>query len=53
LQFIAITLLLYDGELANLAMRPLGELLLYAAGALTLWSMLLYLRAAWPTLSDA
>lgn len=52
LQFIAITLLLYDGELANLAMRPLGELLLYAAGALTLWSMLLYLRAAWPALSD-
>jgi phosphatidylglycerophosphate synthase len=29
----------------------IGELLLYIAAALTLWSMWSYLRAAWPVLN--
>jgi CDP-diacylglycerol--glycerol-3-phosphate 3-phosphatidyltransferase/cardiolipin synthase len=29
----------------------LGVVLLYVAAVLTLWSMILYLRAAWPSLS--
>jgi phosphatidylglycerophosphate synthase len=28
----------------------IGEILLYLAAGLTLWSMLSYLRAAWPNL---
>ena len=31
----------------------LGELLLYAAAALTLWSMWTHLAAAWPVISDS
>jgi len=27
-----------------------GELLFYVAGGLTLWSMVVYLKAAWPDL---
>jgi CDP-diacylglycerol--glycerol-3-phosphate 3-phosphatidyltransferase len=30
-----------------------GELLLYAAAALTLWSMWIYMKAAWPVISDS
>jgi phosphatidylglycerophosphate synthase len=31
----------------------IGELLLYLAAALTLWSMWNYLQAAWPAISDS
>jgi hypothetical protein len=30
-----------------------GQLLLYAAAALTLWSMWIYLQSAWPVISDS
>jgi CDP-diacylglycerol---glycerol-3-phosphate 3-phosphatidyltransferase len=48
-QMIAIVLLLANRPV----MTPLlafAYVMLYAAAALTLWSMVLYLRAAWPTL---
>ena len=50
-QMIAIPFLLYREPLFGLPVMRLGEILLYLAAALTLWSMLIYLRAAWPSLS--
>ena len=52
-QMVAIPFLLYQQPLAGIPIFLLGELMLYAAGALTLWSMVVYLRAAWPDLARA
>ncbi|OGI43231.1 MAG: CDP-diacylglycerol--glycerol-3-phosphate 3-phosphatidyltransferase [Candidatus Muproteobacteria bacterium RBG_16_64_11] len=49
-QMLAIPFLLYRQPLAGLPVFKIGEFLLYLAAALTLWSMLAYLKAAWPTL---
>jgi CDP-diacylglycerol--glycerol-3-phosphate 3-phosphatidyltransferase len=49
-QMVAIACLLYQQPLLGLSLFVLGELLLYAAAALTLWSMVVYLHAAWPDL---
>jgi CDP-diacylglycerol--glycerol-3-phosphate 3-phosphatidyltransferase len=51
-QMGAITLLIYRHDLFGLPTYRIGELLLYVAVALTLWSMTVYLRAAWPSLSE-
>lgn len=50
LQIVSIAMLLYKAPLAGVSMAEAGELLFYIAGALTLWSMFAYLRAAWPAL---
>ena len=50
-QMIAITLLLYQDDLWMVSMFRVGEILLYTAAMLTLWSMINYLRAAWPALN--
>ena len=50
-QMIAITLLLYQDDLWMVPMFRVGEILLYTAAMLTLWSMINYLRAAWPALN--
>lgn len=47
-----IVLLLFNPEIFPV-FNILGQILLYAAAALTLWSMLLYLRAAGPVLFDS
>ena len=52
IQFIAITVLLGAESTPYPAFLVIGEGLLYAAGALTLWSMFIYLRGAWPTLAE-
>jgi CDP-diacylglycerol--glycerol-3-phosphate 3-phosphatidyltransferase/cardiolipin synthase len=49
-QMVAISLLIYRDDLAGLPVYMIGLVLLYIAVALTLWSMTLYLRAAWPSL---
>jgi len=49
-QMIAIILLVYGAPLLGLPTVALGMLLLYAAAGLTLWSMIVYLRAAWVVL---
>lgn len=49
-QMIAIPFLLYREPLLGLPVLRIGEWLLYAAAGLTLWSMGVYLRAAWPSL---
>jgi len=52
-QLVAIPLLLYDARLDGLFhTRPLGTWLIWAAAVLTVWSMLYYLRRAWPVLRD-
>ncbi len=55
-QMVALVLLLYGHSVqTSIGIVPLfliGELLLYAAAILTLWSMSVYLRSAWPSLSE-
>lgn len=49
-QMVAITFLLLGQPVRGLNVFALGEVLLYGAAGLTLWSMFIYLRAAWPEL---
>jgi CDP-diacylglycerol--glycerol-3-phosphate 3-phosphatidyltransferase/cardiolipin synthase len=53
LQMVAILLLLYKVPLGPFPTHTAGVILLYIAAILTLWSMFVYLRAAWPILSGA
>jgi CDP-diacylglycerol--glycerol-3-phosphate 3-phosphatidyltransferase len=50
-QMTAIGFLLYHEDLGWIPVALIGELLLYTAAALTLWSMWTYLSAAWPVMS--
>jgi len=52
LQIIGISFMLYREPVFTLPSYRIGEWLVYAAGALTLWSMIDYLRAAWPAMRD-
>ncbi|NND61520.1 MAG: CDP-diacylglycerol--glycerol-3-phosphate 3-phosphatidyltransferase [Gammaproteobacteria bacterium] len=49
-QVIAIFLLLYKVNIGPVSTYDIGVLGLFAAAALTLWSMAIYLRAAWPAI---
>lgn len=50
-QMIALVLLVLRDPIRGLPVFELGMVLLYVATILTLWSMTLYLRAAWPDLT--
>ena len=50
-QMVAILLLLYKVPLGPIPTHDTGVTLLYIAAILTLWSMTVYLRAAWPLLA--
>lgn len=52
-QMTAIGFLLYHDNMGWIPIARIGELLLYTAAALTLWSMWSYLKAAWPVISDS
>jgi len=53
MQMCSITLLIVGSmPTAPSLSTSLGEFLLYCAAVLTFWSMLLYLRAAWPLVCD-
>ena len=52
LQMLAIVLLLYGQSINEFPTLVVGELLLYIAAALTIWTMVLYLRNAWPILTS-
>jgi len=53
-QLVAVPMLLYDGRLFGLVDCHLwGTWLIYVAAVLTVWSMLYYLRRAWPYLRDS
>jgi len=49
-QMVAIPFMLWQAPLAGLPVFQIGELLLYVAAGLTLWSMFIYVQAAWPAL---
>lgn len=51
-QMTAISLLLFKTDLLGLPILHIGEILLYLAAALTLWSMWVYLQAAWPIMNQ-
>ncbi len=50
-QMLAIGFLLYAQPLGDFPTLEIGFILIYVAAFLTLWSMVVYLRAAWPTLN--
>ena len=52
-QMTAISFLLFDQNIGWIPTAIIGELLLYMAAALTLWSMWIYLQSAWPVISDS
>ena len=51
-QMTAIGFLLYHENMGLIPTALIGEILLYTAAALTLWSMWSYLQSAWPVISD-
>jgi len=51
-QMTAIGFLLYGEDIGWIPVLLIGELLLYTAAALTLWSMWNYLHAAWPAIRN-
>lgn len=53
LQIVAIVLLLSFPPLLHPLFNQIGYIALYLAAMLTLWSMVIYLKAAWPSLSQS
>ncbi|MDH5485821.1 MAG: CDP-diacylglycerol--glycerol-3-phosphate 3-phosphatidyltransferase [Gammaproteobacteria bacterium] len=51
-QMLAIGFLLYYNSIGDFPVALIGYLLLYTAAILTLWSMFIYLQAAWPSLTN-
>ncbi len=47
-QMVAIPLLLFDDQIGPLNARVLGTWLIYLAAVMTVWSMLYYMRKAYP-----
>ncbi len=52
-QMFGIAFMVYERPLLGLDIYPIGYWLLIIASVMTLWSMIVYLQAAWPTLSAA
>ena len=51
LQMVGLSMLLYNDDLFGLPVYAIGVVLSTAAAVLTLLSMVMYLRSAWPTLT--
>lgn len=51
-QLWAIGFLLYDEPIGQFEPTIVGYVLLYIATVLTLWSMVVYVQAAWPSMSN-
>ena len=49
-QMVGLSLMVYRSDLFGLPMYRIGVVLLVAAAVLTLWSMIEYLKIAWPEL---
>ena len=52
LQMVAVIILLANAPAMGRPWVIVGLVLLYAAAVITIWSMVIYLRAAWPTLKE-
>lgn len=53
MQIVAIVVCLHQRDLPELRLYRIGEGLLVVAAVLTIWSALVYVRAAWPAMRDA
>jgi CDP-diacylglycerol--glycerol-3-phosphate 3-phosphatidyltransferase len=53
IQMIALTTLIYCDSSTHVVIVIAGYVSLYIAAVLTIWSMMIYLKAAWPTMKDA
>lgn len=51
-QMVAIGMMLWEKPFFGVPIYEIGFGLLFAAAALTVWSMLIYLRAAWPYMKE-
>lgn len=52
-QMIAIGMMIWQIETFGINWYDLGYVLLFVAAALTIWSMVVYLRAAWPLMRES
>jgi CDP-diacylglycerol--glycerol-3-phosphate 3-phosphatidyltransferase len=52
-QMLAILLLIYRDDIWELPVYIIGYVLLYVSAVLTVWSMFVYLKAAWPSMSES
>ncbi|MEO8672931.1 MAG: CDP-diacylglycerol--glycerol-3-phosphate 3-phosphatidyltransferase [Tahibacter sp.] len=52
-QMVALVVLLYQKDLDGYGLFHVGEVMLGFAAVLTIWSAMIYVRAAWPTLRDS
>jgi CDP-diacylglycerol--glycerol-3-phosphate 3-phosphatidyltransferase len=52
-QMVALGFLIYHNDLFGIPIYTIGMILFYIASILTIWSMILYLKAAWPQLRDS
>ncbi len=52
LQMFGIAFMVYQRELFGLQLYEIGYILLLAAAGMTMWSMIVYLRAAWPSMQQ-
>ena len=50
LQMFGIAFMVYQRDMFGLKLYDVGYILLLAAAVMTLWSMIVYLRAAWPAM---
>ncbi|MEZ5462931.1 CDP-diacylglycerol--glycerol-3-phosphate 3-phosphatidyltransferase [Dokdonella sp.] len=53
MQIVAIVVCLHQRDVPELRLYRIGEGLLVVAAVLTIWSALVYVRAAWPIMRDA
>jgi len=53
MQITGLSMMLFHHQLFGIAIYKLGVVLTAIAAVLTLWSMILYLRLAWPELRDS
>ncbi len=50
-QMVSILLLLFKSPIGPFPTHDVGMILMYLAAVLTLWSMIVYMRAAWPVIT--
>ncbi|MFD2368365.1 CDP-diacylglycerol--glycerol-3-phosphate 3-phosphatidyltransferase [Pseudoduganella sp. GCM10020061] len=51
-QMVAIPMLLFHDPLFGVNLQEWGEVLIWIAGVLTVWSMFYYLKKAWPLIKE-
>ena len=52
LQMFGIAFMVYQRDIFGLEVYHVGYILLLAAAGMTMWSMIVYLRAAWPSMQQ-